>query len=179
MTLAAIPRLPALCHLSPTSTAVPLARFPFLSSLSEAYSPLPPGLHPQHYPQPFIAQLSEGPFLSHSSALEGASRQPGEPSDPFNKSAPSLPSRVLSSPKAVHPPLGCPAPRPDPQDPCLALSGPTSLEPYLQALFPVLQHPPPAPHLVHVCSQLNCRILSPPAATQSLCTAAGLQATPG
>ena len=144
----------ACCH-SPAARSLPsvphLHRCPTgqvsvpVQSLSEASSPLPPGLHPQHYPQPFIAQLSEGPFLSHSSALEGASRQPGEPSDPFNKSAPSLPSRVLSSPKAVHPPLGCPAPRPDPQDPCLALSGPTSLEPYLQALFPVLQHPPRPP----------------------------------
>ena len=116
--------------------------------------------------------------MCHSSALEGASRQPGEPSDLFNKSAPSLPSCVLSSPKTVHPPLGCPAPRPDLQDPCLAFSGPTSLEPYLQALFPVLQQPP-APNLVHVCSQLNCRILSLRAATQRLCTTAGLQATPG
>ena len=52
------------------------------------------------------------------------------------------------------------------------------LRAHRQALLPAPQQPP-APHLVHMCSQLSCRTPSPPAATPRLCTAAGLQATPG
>lgn len=84
-------------------------------------------------------------FICHSSALEGASRQPGEPPDPL----PTLlqTSRSLTSQDSPSS-FGLPALSTQPSGPCLVLAGPhflspTSLEPYLRALLPVPSTPRP------------------------------------
>lgn len=113
--LDSLPSVPHLCHPPTAQVSVPA------QPLLEASSSLSPGLHTQHPtpPQPFIAQLSEGPFsIPLLSVIPQLWKVPAD-----NQGNPLTPYQIyskpagVSPPKTVHHPLGCLPSEPNPRGP--------------------------------------------------------------